>query len=190
MSQFNAHPTAEIGWKAKIGAGTRIWQHCIILDGAEIGRDCKLAHNVFVEGGVRVGDRVVIKDNVCLYDGVQVGDDVFIAPNAVFTNVLTPRAVVSRKDEFAATVIGNGVTIGANATIVCGHTLGDYAMIGAGAVVTADVPQYALMAGNPARRLGWVSRAGERLADDLVCPRTGEVYLEKNGRLALSSSSP
>lgn len=173
---FVAHPTAEISPHAEIGEGTRLWQHCIVTKGARIGRDCRLAHNVFVEGGVTVGDRVVIKDNVCLYDGVEIADDVFIGPNAVFTNVRNPRAHVARKDEFAKTKIARGATVGANATIVCGNTIAEFAMIGAGAVVTKDVPAFALMAGNPARRIGWVSASGEVLGSDLVCPRNGERY--------------
>lgn len=182
MTRYTAHPTAEIGDSATIGDGTRIWQHCIILDGARIGSNCKLAHNVFVESGVVVGDRVVIKDNVCLYDGVVIADDVFIGPNAVFTNVRNPRAFISRKDEFETTKVGRGAMIGANATLVCGHAIGDYAMIGAGAVVSCDVAPYALVTGNPARRTGWVSRAGEILGPELCCPRTGEKYVEtKNG---------
>lgn len=185
MSEFTAHTTAEIAPGAEIGDGTRLWQYCIVLKGARIGRNCKLGHNVFVEGGGVVGNGVVIKDNVCIYDGVTLADDVFIGPNAVFTNVRTPRAFVSRKDEFERTLIGRGATIGANATIVCGYTIGDYAMVGAGAVVTADVPAHALVAGNPARRIGWVSKAGEILGADLVCPRSGEKYAETNGRLAL-----
>jgi UDP-2-acetamido-3-amino-2,3-dideoxy-glucuronate N-acetyltransferase len=160
MTGDNAHPTAQIADGASIGEGTRIWQFCIITEGARIGRDCKLAHNVFVEDGAVVGDRVVIKDNVCVYSGVTISDDVFIGPNAVFSNVKTPRAFVSRKDVFEQTRVGKGATVGANATIVCGYTLGDYSMIGSGAVITKDVAPYALMAGNPARRIGWVSRTG------------------------------
>jgi UDP-2-acetamido-3-amino-2,3-dideoxy-glucuronate N-acetyltransferase len=186
MSGYSAHPTAEITAGAVIGSGTRIWQHCIVLNGARIGHDCKIGHNVFVEGGVVVGNRVVIKDNVCLYDGLVIADEVFIGPNAVFTNVLTPRAVVPRKDQFVPTKIGFGATIGANATIVCGHAVGDYAMVGAGAVITADVPAHALVAGNPARRIGWVSKAGEILGSDLVCPRSGEKYVATDGGLALA----
>lgn len=178
-----AHPTADIAAGAEIGDGTRIWQHCIVLKGARIGQGCKLAHNVFVEGGVVVGDGVVIKDNVCLYDGLRIADDVFIGPNAVFTNVRTPRAFVSRKGEFEPTEIGRGATIGANATVVCGHSIGVYAMVGAGAVVTANVPAHALVAGNPARRIGWVSEHGELLGADLVCPATGQRYVEGAGGL-------
>jgi UDP-2-acetamido-3-amino-2,3-dideoxy-glucuronate N-acetyltransferase len=180
---FVAHPSAEVSPDAVVGDGTRLWQHCIVLKGARIGCDCKLAHNVFVECGVTVGDRVTIKDNVCLYDGLVIGDDVFIGPNAVFTNVRNPRAHVSRKDAFETTVIGRGATIGANATIVCGNTIAEYAMIGAGAVVTKHVPAFALMVGNPARRIGWVSAAGDILQDNLVCPSTGERYGLEGGLL-------
>jgi UDP-2-acetamido-3-amino-2,3-dideoxy-glucuronate N-acetyltransferase len=186
MSVYTAHPTAEIAAGAVIGDGTRFWQHCIVLAGARVGRNCKFAHNVFIEGGAVVGDGVVVKDNVCLYDGLVIADNVFIGPNAVFTNVRTPRAFVSRKDQFEATKIGRGATIGANATIVCGHSIANYAMIGAGAVVAADVPPHALMVGNPARRIGWVSAAGEILGPDLVCPRTGEKYVATEAGLAVA----
>jgi UDP-2-acetamido-3-amino-2,3-dideoxy-glucuronate N-acetyltransferase len=186
MSGFVAHPTAEIGKDAIIGDGTRIWQHCIILSGAQLGRDCKLAHNVFVEGGVVVGDRVVIKDNVCLYQGLTIGDEAFIGPNAVFTNVRTPRAFVSRKSEFEPTAVGRGATIGANVTVVCGNRIGDYAMVGAGSVVTADVAAHALLVGNPARPVGWVSKSGDILSEDLICVRTGEKYVMTETGLALA----
>ena len=177
MSRYIAHPSAEIAAGAVIGEGTRVWQHCIVLTGARIGQSCKLGHNIFIEGQVTVGDGVVIKDNVCLYDGLTIGDDVFIGPNAVFTNVSTPRAFVSRKVHFERTVIGRGATIGANATVICGYLIGEYAMVGAGAVVTGNIEPHALVVGNPARRVGWVSRSGEILGADLVCPRTGEKYL-------------
>ena len=186
MKGYVAHPTAEIGDGAIIGDGTRIWQHCIILNGARLGRDCKLGHNVFIEDGVAVGDRVVIKDNVCLYQGLAIGDEVFIGPNAVFTNVRTPRAFVSRKSEFEITVIGRGAMIGANATIVCGNRVGEYAMVGAGAVVTTDVFAHALVAGNPARHIAWVSKSGEILGPDLMCPRTGEKYVVTQMGLVLA----
>lgn len=178
------HPSAEVSEAATVGAGTRIWQHCVLTAGARVGADCKLAHNVFIEGGATVGDRVTIKDNVVLYDGVQVADDVFIGPNAVFTNVKTPRAFLARKSEFLPTVIAEGATIGANATIVCGVRIGAFAMIAAGAVVTKDIPAHGLAAGNPARRAGWVSRAGRRLGDDLICPETRERYARAGDGLA------
>ena len=186
MSGYIAHPTAEIFEGAVVGDGTRIWQHCVILSGAQLGRDCKLGHNVFVEGGVVVGDRVVIKDNVCLYQGLVIAEEAFIGPNAVFTNVRTPRAFVSRKNEFVVTAIGRGATIGANATIVCGNRIGDFAMIAAGAVVTTDVLAHALVAGNPARSLGWVSKSGEILGPNLTCPRTGEKYVTTQKGLVLA----
>jgi len=184
VSGFLAHPSAEIADGADIGEGTRFWQHCVVLNGARIGRNCKMGHNVFVEADVIVGDRVVVKDNVCLYDGLRIEDDVFIGPNAVFTNVRMPRAFISRKGQFERTLIGRGATIGANATVVCGHNIGPYAMIGAGAVVTADVAAHALVVGNPARRIGWVSEKGEVLGFDLVCPATGERYVESDRGLA------
>ena len=187
MTSYTSHPSAEIAPGAVIGDGTRIWQHCIVLAGARIGRDCKLGHNVMVEADVVVGDRVVVKDNVCLYDGLSIAEDVFIGPNAVFTNVRTPRAFVPRKQQFERTVIGRGATIGANATIVCGHVIADYAMVGAGAVVTKDVAPHALVAGNPARRIGWVSKAGEILSADFVCPRTGEKYVLREHGLTVAA---
>ena len=171
------HPTAEVNSGATVGQGSLIWQHCIILAGAVVGDGCKLAHNVFVESGVRIGDGVTIKDNVALYDGVVIGDDVFIGPNAVFTNVSTPRAFIGRKNEFEKTHIGKGASIGANATIVCGNTIGEYALIGAGTVIIADVPSHALVVGNPARQIGWVSRTGRKLDDGLRCLESGERYV-------------
>ena len=184
------HPMADVAEGADIGVGTRIWQHCILMSGATVGRDCKLAHNVFVESGASVGDRVIIKDNVVLYDGVIVEDDAFIGPNAVFTNVSVPRAFISRKDAFEKTLIGKGASIGANATIVCGHSVGAYALIGSGAVITRDVPDHALFVGNPAHQIGWVSRTGCRMADDLVCPESGERYVAcDTGLMAISENT-
>ena len=172
------HPTAEIADGAVIGPGGRIWQHCILLAGAVIGARVSLGHNVFVEGNVRIGDRVKVKDNVALYDGVILEDDVFVGPAAVFTNVANPRAFIEQKDRFEPTRVCRGATIGANATILCGVSIGCYALIGAGAVVTGDVADHALVAGNPGRRIGWVGRTGRRLGDDLVCPQTGTHYTE------------
>jgi UDP-2-acetamido-3-amino-2,3-dideoxy-glucuronate N-acetyltransferase len=159
-----------------IGEGTKIWHFVHILSNTRIGRDCVLGQNVMAGPDVTIGDGCKIQNNVALYKGVELGDDVFCGPSCVFTNVLTPRANVNRKEEFGPTKVGNGATIGANATIVCGNSLGEYCMVAAGAVVTKDVPAFALVAGVPARQMGWVSRAGERLGDDLVCPRTGERY--------------
>lgn len=179
------HPTAIVDSGASIGAGTRIWHFCHILTGVTVGERCVLGQNVMIGPDVRVGNNCKIQNNVALYKGVTLEDDVFCGPSCVFTNVLTPRAFVERKAEFAPTLIKRGATIGANATIVCGHTVGAYAMIGAGAVVTRDVPDYALVVGNPARRIGWVSRSGDRLGKDLRCPRTGEQYAERDGHLFL-----
>jgi UDP-2-acetamido-3-amino-2,3-dideoxy-glucuronate N-acetyltransferase len=172
----SVHETAWIDAGVEIGEGSRIWHFCHISAGARIGAGCVLGQNVFIGAGVVVGDRCKIQNNVSVYQGVLIEEEVFCGPSCVFTNVLTPRAFVERKDEFAQTRVGRGATIGANATVVCGVTIGHYAMVGAGAVVTREVPPFALVVGNPARPRGWVSRSGDRLGDDLRCPRTGERY--------------
>lgn len=179
------HETAIVDDGVTVSDGARIWHFAHVLTGSVIGAGSILGQNVMVGPRVHVGTGCKIQNNVALYEGVTLEDDVFCGPSCVFTNVLTPRAHVERKAEFAPTLVKRGATIGANATIVCGNTLGAYCMIGAGAVVTRDVPDFALMAGVPARRIGWVSRTGDRLGADLVCPRTGERYAETNGRLAL-----
>ena len=170
------HSSSVVDDGAKVGIGTRIWHFCHVSAGATIGAECVLGQNVFVANGVLVGDRVRIQNNVSLYDGVILEDEVFCGPGAVFTNVRTPRAGVSRKDEYVRTVVRRGATIGANATIVCGVEVGTYSLIGAGAVVTSDVVPHRLVVGVPARAVGWVSHAGEVLGDDLTCPRTGRRY--------------
>lgn len=170
------HESAYVDEPCTIGAHTRIWHFVHVLPGSRIGARCVLGQNVMVGPDVSVGDGCKVQNNVALYRGVTLEEDVFCGPSCVFTNVLTPRAHVERKDEFAATRVGRGATIGANATVVCGNDLGAYCMVAAGAVVTRSVPAFALVAGVPARRIGWVGRAGERLGDDLVCPRTGERY--------------
>jgi UDP-2-acetamido-3-amino-2,3-dideoxy-glucuronate N-acetyltransferase len=172
------HASSYVDGGAVIGRGTKIWHFCHVLSGTVIGENCSIGQNVMIGPRVRVGNGCKIQNNVSLYDGVELSDDVFCGPSCVFTNVNNPRANLSRKDEFRTTPIGRGASIGANATIVCGHSLGEYCFIGAGAVVTKDVPAFALMVGTPARRVGWVSRAGERLSSDLVCPRTREHYRE------------
>jgi UDP-2-acetamido-3-amino-2,3-dideoxy-glucuronate N-acetyltransferase len=172
------HVSSYVDDGAMIGRGTKIWHFCHVLAGTVIGENCSIGQNVMIGPRVKVGNGCKIQNNVSLYDGVELSDDVFCGPSCVFTNVNNPRANVSRKDEFRTTPIGRGASIGANATIVCGHSLGEYCFIGAGSVVTKDVPAFALMAGNPARHFGWMSRSGERLGKDLVCPRTGERYLE------------
>ncbi len=180
---YSAHPSAVIDSGARIGPGTRIWHFCHISSGALIGEGCVLGQNVFVSDGVIIGDRARVQNNVSLYDGVVLEDDVFCGPSAVFTNVRTPRSGVSRKDEYARTIVRKGATIGANATIVCGVELGAYCLVGAGAVVTADVAAHRLVMGVPARATGWVSHAGEVLGDDLTCPRTGVRYQVVDGEL-------
>ena len=172
------HKSAYVDEPSEIGAGTKIWHFVHVLANTVIGKNCSLGQNVMAGPSVTIGDGCKVQNNVALYKGVTLEQDVFCGPSCVFTNVLTPRAHVERKDEFGETLVKRGATIGANATIVCGHTLGTYCMIAAGAVVTRDVPDYALMAGIPAKRIGWVSQAGDRLGNDLICPRTGDVYIQ------------
>ncbi|CTQ55424.1 UDP-2-acetamido-3-amino-2, 3-dideoxy-D-glucuronate N-acetyltransferase [Roseibium album] len=164
------HESAYVDSPAKIGAGTRIWHFVHILNGCDIGRNCSFGQNVMVGPDVNMGDGCKIQNNVSLYKGVELGQNVFCGPSCVFTNVINPRAEIERRSEFLRTYVGDGATIGANATVVCGHSLGKYCFIAAGAVVTKDVPDYALMAGVPARRIGWMSQAGVRLGDDMICP--------------------
>ncbi len=180
---YKVHPSSYIDDEVVIGAGTYIWHFCHVLSGTKIGKDCSLGQNVMAGPDVSIGNGCKIQNNVSLYKGVQLEDDVFCGPSCVFTNVVTPRANVNRKSEFALTVVRKGASIGANATIVCGCELGEYCFIAAGAVVTRDVPDYALMAGVPARRIGWVSKSGDILDKSLICPRTGEKYEEVEGLL-------
>jgi len=177
------HPTAIVDAGVKLGARSKIWHFSHVLSGSRIGERVIIGQNVMIGPRVTVGDGCKIQNNVSLYEAVMLEEEVFCGPSCVFTNVLTPRAFVERKNEFAPTLVKRGATIGANATIICGVTIGRYAMIGAGAVVTKDVPDHALVVGNPARRRGWVSRTGEVLGRDLVCPRTGERYQEQDGAL-------
>ncbi len=170
------HQTAVVDEGASVGTGSRIWHFTHVCGGATIGERCVLGQNVFVGPGVEIGDGVKIQNNVSVYAGVAIADDVFLGPSCVFTNVLTPRAHVERKEEFAPTSVGRGVTVGANATIVGGHALGNYALVGAGSVVTKDVPAHAVVAGNPARQIGWACRCGEVLPDSGVCVRCGDEY--------------
>lgn len=178
MSDPYIHPTAIIDDGCQIGTNSKIWHFVHILKGSEIGQRVIVGQNVMIGPDVRVGDGCKIQNNVALYKGVTLEEDVFCGPSCVFTNVLLPRAFVDRKSEFSATLVKKGATIGANATIICGVTLGEYSMVGAGAVVTRDIPNHALVIGTPAHQIGWVSREGERLGSDLMCPRTGERYQE------------
>lgn len=182
---YFVHETAAIDADVQIGAGTRIWHFSHILGNSRIGGNCVLGQNCSVGPEVTIGNGCKLQNNVSVFKGVTLEDDVFCGPSMVFTNVLTPRAHIERKDEYAPTLVRRGASIGANATIICGNEIGAYAMIGAGAVVTRSVQDHALMTGNPARRTGWVSRSGERLGPDLVCPRTGEQYEEYSGGLRL-----
>lgn len=163
MSDVFVHESSYVDAGAVIGAGTKVWHFCHVMPGAVIGARCSLGQNVVVMGGTRIGDNVKIQNNVSIYEGVELETDVFCGPSCVFTNVINPRSHVSRKTEYRRTLVRRGSSIGANATIVCGVTLGEYSFIGAGAVVAADVPAHALMVGVPARRVGWVCRCGERL---------------------------
>lgn len=176
MGRQGVHPTAVIDEPVVIGTDTRIWHFTHVLANCVIGAGCNIGQNVMIGPGVTIGNRCKIQNNVSVYPGVTLEDGVFCGPSCVFTNVLTPRAEIERKDEFLPTLVKRGASIGANATIICGTTLGEYCMIGAGAVVTRDVPPFALMAGVPAKRIGWVSRSGERLGANLVCPRDKSRY--------------
>ena len=181
------HPTAVIDAHVSIGKETKVWHHAHIMSGASIGRKCILGKNVFIGKKVTIGDGVKIQNNVSVYEGLHIEDKVFIGPSVVFTNVLTPRAFIERKEEFLKTKVCLGVSIGANATILCGITIGKYAMIGAGAVITKGVPDYALFVGNPAKSIGWVSEGGERLAFNeegvAHCPVGKEAYQLKEGKV-------
>jgi len=176
-----AHPSACIDEGCTIGAGTRIWHFSHIMPGAVLGEGCNLGQNVVVSPGVRLGRNVKVQNNVSLYEGVECEDDVFLGPSCVFTNVVNPRSAVNRRGQYLRTRVGQGATIGANATIVCGHDIGAYAFIGAGTVVTKTVPPYALVVGNPARQVGWMSEAGHRLTFNdrghATCPETGAHYI-------------
>jgi UDP-2-acetamido-3-amino-2,3-dideoxy-glucuronate N-acetyltransferase len=178
-----AHETAVVDQPACIGEGTRIWHFCHVMAGARIGARCVLGQNVFVASRAVVGDGCKIQNNVSLYDDVVLADEVFVAPSAVFTNVINPRAFIERKNEYLTTWVGRGASIGANATVVCGHDIGEYAFVGAGAVVTKNVPAYGLLTGVPARLVGWMCRCGVRLPDGAAktCTACGRKYVESRG---------
>ncbi len=182
--EYFVHESACVDEPVSIGAGTHIWHFCHVMSGARIGQSCNLGQNVYIDRDVAVGDGCKIQNNVSIYKGVTLEDGVFCGPSMVFTNVVNPRAFIDRKHELRATRVGTGATLGANSTIVCGVDIGAYALIGAGAVITRDVPDYALMTGVPGRQAGWVCRCGIKLAGDLVCPECGDQYREEAGRLA------
>ena len=174
------HESSYVDKDVKIKEGTKIWHFCHILENTKIGKNCSLGQNVMVGPNVILGNNIKIQNNVSIYDGIQVDDDVFLGPSCVFTNVINPRSSVSRKEEFRKSNIGKGASIGANATIICGNDLGNYCFIAAGATVTKTVPNFAIMAGTPARKIGWMSKAGSILKEDLVCGIDGTKYEMKN----------
>ena len=180
MSTINenafVHESSYVDDNVSIGSGTKIWHFSHILSNCDIGEDCSLGQNVVIGPNVSVGSRVKIQNNVSVYEGVTLEDGVFCGPSCVFTNVNNPRSEIVRKDEYRKTVVSRGASIGANATIICGHDLGEYCFVAAGAVITKEVPAYALMVGTPAKRIGWMSKAGSRLGDDLICPIDGTAY--------------
>jgi UDP-2-acetamido-3-amino-2,3-dideoxy-glucuronate N-acetyltransferase len=194
---MSVHPTAFVHESAyvdegvAVGAGTKVWHFCHLVAGAVVGERCSLGQNVVVMGGTRIGNNVKIQNNVSVYEGVEIEDDVFCGPSMVFTNVINPRSHVSRKHEYRRTLVRRGASIGANATIVCGATLGEYAFVGAGAVVTGTVPDYALVVGVPARQVGWMCQCGERLPADGAgrCAACGSVY-ERAGEGLRRASGP
>ena len=170
------HESSYVDDNVTVGSGTKVWHFSHVLNNCYIGEDCSLGQNVVIGPNVVVGNRVKIQNNVSVYEGVTLQDGVFCGPSCVFTNVNNPRSEIVRKDEYRKTIVRCGASIGANATIVCGHDLGEYCFIAAGAVVTKEVPAFALMAGTPAKRIGWMSKAGGRLGDDLICPIDGTIY--------------
>ena len=196
MTDCTVHPSSIVDEGAQIGAGTRVWHWVHICAGARIGERCSFGQNVFVGNDVVIGNNVKVQNNVSVYDAVTLEDDVFCGPSMVFTNVYNPRSAVTRKDEYRRTLVKQGATIGANATIVCGSTVGRYAFVGAGAVVQKDVPDFALVVGVPARQIGWMSRFGERLelplqgSGEAVCPHTGERYVLQDGVVSVAEYPP
>lgn len=198
---YFAHPSAVVDKGAQVAPGCRIWHFSHIMAGAVLGEGCNIGQNVVISPQVTLGRNCKVQNNVSVYTGVTCGDDVFLGPSCVFTNVINPRSAVNRKSEYLKTHVGNGASIGANATIVCGHNIGEYAFIGAGAVVVEDIPPYALVVGNPSRQIGWMSRMGARLefgqAQESVgkqveegplyaqCPMSGEKYILKGGRVEI-----
>ena len=187
-NQVFIHPTAVVDEGATLGEGTKVWHFSHIMSDAMVGERCNIGQNVVISPGVILGSNVKIQNNVSLYTGVICDDDVFLGPSCVFTNVVNPRSAVNRRGQYAQTRVGRGASIGANATIVCGHDIGQFAFIGAGAVVTKQVPDYALVVGNPARQMGWMSEFGHKLLFDeqglATCPESGEAYRLDQGKVS------
>ena len=193
MADYFVHESAIVDDNVKIGSGTKIWHFSHILGNTEIGEKCNIGQNAVVGPDVKIGNRCKVQNNISIYKGVELEDDVFCGPSMVFTNVLNPRAFIERKHEFRKTLVKKGATLGANSTIVCGHTIGSYAMIGAGAVVTKDIPDHALMAGVPAKRIGWVCKCGVILRKfdskgNALCPECGGKYREEGESLIVISN--
>jgi UDP-2-acetamido-3-amino-2,3-dideoxy-glucuronate N-acetyltransferase len=194
MREYTAHESAVIDEGAQIGSGSRIWHFAHICGGARVGMNCSLGQGVFVGNDVRIGDNVKVQNNVSIYDAVTLEDDVFCGPSMVFTNVYNPRAAIVRKGEYRPTLVRRGATLGANCTVVCGVTIGEYAFVGAGAVVNRDVLAYALVVGVPAKQIGWMSRYGERLqlplqgSGEAACPHTGDRYVIESKQCRLIES--
>ncbi len=188
-TDFFVHESAYVDQPCQIGKGTKIWHFCHVMQNTVIGEGCIFGQNVLVANDVKIGNNVKVQNNVAIYTGVECEDDVFLGPSMVFTNVTNPRSAVVRRGQYAKTVVKKGASIGANATIVCGHDIGEYAFIGAGAVVTKNVPAYALMVGNPARQIGWMSQYGHRLSFDAdgiaTCPESNQQYKLTNGQVNL-----
>ncbi|HEX2547403.1 MAG TPA: DapH/DapD/GlmU-related protein [Ramlibacter sp.] len=195
MAAATIHSTAIVDAGAEIGEGSRVWHWVHICGGARIGERCSFGQNVFVGNDVKIGNNVKVQNNVSVYDAVTLEDDVFCGPSMVFTNVYNPRSAVTRKDEYRRTLVKKGATLGANSTIVCGTTIGEYAFVGAGAVVNRDVKPFALMLGVPAKQAGWMSRFGERLElplegnGEATCPNTGERYVLRDGVVTLQTKN-
>jgi len=182
-TKYFIHETSYISEDSKIGNGTKIWHFSHIYGNSNIGNNCTIGQNVMVGPNVSIGSNCKIQNNVSIYKGITLEDGVFCGPSCVFTNIKTPRAFIDRSNEFSETFVRSGASIGANSTIICGIEIGAYSMIAAGATVTKDVKPFSLVAGTPAKHIDWVSEAGERLNGKLVCPRTGKLYVEKNGNL-------
>lgn len=186
--KFFSHPSAVIDEGAVVGNGSKVWHFCHLMSGCRLGENCNLGQNVFVAGGVVLGNNVKVQNNVSIYDGVVCEDDVFLGPSMVFTNVINPRSAIDRKDRYAKTHVGKGATIGANATIVCGNNIGEYAFVGAGAVVTRHVEAYSLVFGNPATHQGWISQHGHKLHFDdegrATCSESGQKYLLSKNKVS------